>query len=48
MQKIKVNKIRCKFCNDMIESKSMHDLKSCNCQRVFVDGGHECLKRGFY
>jgi hypothetical protein len=47
VQKIKVNRIKCKFCKDIIESINRHDFKSCNCQRVFVDGGHEYLRRGF-
>lgn len=29
MEKIKVNKIRCKRCGDIIESKTVHDFKFC-------------------
>lgn len=41
------NKIRCKHCNDIIESKTVHDFKQCKCGSVFVDGGKQYLRRGF-
>lgn len=44
---IKTNKIQCKFCGDIIESKSVHDFKFCKCKRVAIDGGHDYLKRSF-
>ena len=47
MKKIKQNKIRCKFCDEVIESKSTHDLKNCSCGRVSVDGGLSYLRRLF-
>lgn len=45
MIKIVVNKIRCKKCGDVIESKSVHDFKFCKCESVAVDGGHNYLRR---
>lgn len=45
MDKITVNKIRCKKCGDIIESISVHDFKSCKCGAVSVDGGHDYLRR---
>lgn len=45
MKKIKINKIRCKKCGDVIESKSVHDYKWCSCLSVAVDGGKDYLKR---
>lgn len=45
MTKILVNKIRCKKCGDVIESKSVHDFKFCKCESVAVDGGHNYLRR---
>ena len=45
MRKIAVNKIRCKKCGDVIDSKSVHDFKFCKCQSVAVDGGHDYLRR---
>lgn len=45
MNKIIMNKIRCKKCGDVIESISVHDFKTCKCGAVSVDGGHYYLKR---
>lgn len=45
MNKIMINKIRCKKCGDIIESKSVHDFKICKCKSVAVDGGHDYLRR---
>ena len=39
------NKIKCKKCGDVIESKSTNDLKRCSCGTVAVDGGKDYLKR---
>ena len=47
MRKIVVNKIKCNYCGDIIESKSVHDFKFCKCGAVAVDGGHEYLRRCF-
>ena len=48
MEKILVNKIRCKRCNDVIESTHRHDFKFCKCGAVAVDGGTDYLKRSGY
>lgn len=45
MNKITVNKIRCRKCGDIIESKSVRDFRSCKCRSVAVDGGHNYLRR---
>ena len=39
------NKIKCKKCGDIIESKSINDYKRCSCGAVAVDGGKDYLKR---
>ena len=39
------NKIKCKKCGDIIESKSTNDYKKCSCGAVAVDGGKDYLKR---
>ena len=39
------NKIKCKKCGDIIESKSTNDYKRCSCGAVAVDGGKDYLKR---
>ena len=46
MEKILVNKIRCKKCNEVIESTHRHDFKFCKCGAVAVDGGKDYLRRG--
>ena len=48
MEKILVNKIRCKRCNDVIESIHRQDFKFCKCGAVAVDGGTDYLKRSGY
>ena len=47
MEKIIVNRIRCKRCGDVIESLYTHDSKMCKCRLVGVDGGKEYLRRTF-
>ena len=42
----KRNAIRCKKCNDVIESKFDHDFVYCKCRAVFVDGGLWLARRG--
>ena len=44
-KKILVNKIQCKKCKDIIESKHVHDFKWCTCKSIAVDGGLEYLRR---
>lgn len=45
-EKIISNKAECRECRDVIESKSVHDYRSCKCGAIFVDGGREYLRRG--
>lgn len=47
MRKIKRNMIQCKNCNDVIESKSVHDFVTCSCGNCSVDGGKDYLSRSF-
>lgn len=44
-EEISSNKIKCKKCGDIIESKSTNDYKKCSCGAVAVDGGKDYLKR---
>lgn len=44
-KKIKANKAQCKKCKDIIESKTVHDFKSCSCGSIAVDGGKEYIRR---
>lgn len=48
MEKIKINRIKCKFCGDIITSTHRHDFKWCKCRRVAVDGGHDYRRRCGY
>lgn len=46
--KVKVlvkNAIKCKKCDEVIESKYTHDFKWCSCGSCAVDGGHDYLRR---
>lgn len=45
MEKIRLNKIRCNHCGDIIVSEFAHDYNECSCGRVAVDGGKEYLRR---
>lgn len=47
MKKMISNKIQCKYCNEIIESKHVHDFRYCKCKKVYVDGGLQYAKRGF-
>lgn len=47
MKKLKVNKIKCLNCGDIIESKSRHDFVKCSCGSCFVDGGLYYSRMGF-
>ena len=44
--KIVRNRIRCKKCDTILESKHRHDFVSCDCG-TFTDGGTEYLRRGW-
>ncbi len=39
------NKIKCKKCGNIIESKKTNDCKRYSCGSVAVDGGKDYLKR---
>ena len=39
------NKICCKRCGDIVESKSHYDLERCSCGLCCVDGGKDYLRR---
>lgn len=43
--KIIRNSAKCAVCHDEIESKHRHDFVSCKCGAIYVDGGHEYLRR---
>ena len=39
-------KIRCLKCNDIIESKDLHDCISCICGACSIDGGNQYTRIG--
>ena len=39
-------KLKCLICDDVIESKSIHDLVSCKCESCYIDGGQDYLHFG--
>lgn len=47
MRKLLRNRIKCKSCGDVIESKTVHNWVRCTCGKVYVDGGLEYSRRGF-
>ena len=47
MRRVLVNKVRCKKCNDILESKHEHDFKRCSCGSIFIDGGTDYQKYGW-
>lgn len=44
---IKKNLIKCNHCHELLESKHVHDFKTCMCGACSVDGGHDYLRRSF-
>lgn len=39
------NAVKCLKCNDIIESKHVHDFRYCSCRNIAVDGGTEYTRR---
>lgn len=48
MTRIKIlrNRAKCLICGDEIESRTVHEYKTCSCGNLSVDGGLEYTKRG--
>lgn len=43
--KIVKNRARCRKCKDIVESMHRHDIKSCKCGSITVDGGKDYIRR---
>ena len=43
--KIIRNRAQCNLCKDIIESTFRHDFVNCKCGAIYVDGGHDYLRR---
>ena len=42
---MKIDKIKCKKCGDIIELMDIYDFKWCSCCAITADGEHEYLRR---
>ena len=45
---IRHNRIKCKVCGEIIESKRIYDFVSCSCKRCYVDGGKSYVNVGAF
>lgn len=41
------NRAQCAHCQEIIESKHVHDYRPCKCGAISVDGGLEYLRRAY-
>ncbi|MGX0616702.1 hypothetical protein ACUW6C_001520 [Staphylococcus hominis] len=48
MKKIISNLAKCKTYDDVIESKHTHDYVMCQCGAIFLDGGKEYQRYGWW
>ncbi len=39
------NAAQCNRCQDIIESRTVHEFRQCSCKSIAVDGGKEYIKR---
>lgn len=48
MTRVKIlrNRAKCLICGDEIESRTVHEYKTCSCGNLSVDGGLQYAKRG--
>lgn len=42
------NRAKCKVCEEIIESKHIHDYVTCKCGQISIDGGPQSKKDGAY
>lgn len=40
------SKVKCKACGGVIESRSRHDYKTCECGKTMIDGGFDYQRLG--
>lgn len=41
------NRVKCKLCGDIIESKRRHDYVTCSCGEISIDGGNDYMHARF-
>ena len=46
IKKIYRNAAQCLLCDEVVESKHVHDFVRCKCGNIFVDGGLDYIRRG--
>ena len=42
-----VSTYQCPTCKDMVYSRAIHDMRSCSCKSLSVDGGFDYAKLSF-
>lgn len=47
MEQLLRNRLKCKKCLDVIESRFTHEFVRCNCGSIFVDGGLDYCRFGW-
>lgn len=47
MKRVIVNRVRCKKCDDIIESVHSYDFERCKCGAIFIDGGKDYQRYGW-
>ena len=45
-RKLIKNSIKCLLCDEVLESKHVHDFQQCSCESCFIDGGLEYVRIG--
>lgn len=45
VEKIKLNAAKCKLCGKVIVSNYRHDISTCACGNLTIDGGNDYLRR---
>lgn len=45
MTRVLRNRVRCRLCGDVIESRDVHHMVTCRCGKSMTDGGLEYVRR---
>ena len=46
IERIRTNKIKCRKCGDILQSKYRHDFQMCKCGSCYIDGGNDYCRVG--
>jgi hypothetical protein len=44
---MEINAVYCKRCNEVVQSKSVHDFQWCSGRHIYVDGGNDYQRVGW-